>query len=159
EKNPERQIQMLRELARSGVEYVPVDLDHSSDKWVPVTINNSRKLVGPLTNIEGVGPATVMEILAARKNGTELRGAVAKRLKNAKTKIDSLYPIREAVERLHPDLEAINIFTRPTSVIDLQPGFNGDAVAIVKIDKLSPGDSNAPMKVAARGGKRHTGPT
>jgi DNA polymerase III alpha subunit len=159
EADPNKQIQLLRELVKEGIEYVSVDSDHSIDKWVPVTIGNSRKLVGPLTNVEGIGPATVMEILDCRKNGKPLRGVVAKRLSGAKTPIDSLFPIADAVNRKYPDLDRdANIVTKPTPVAEVQAGLIGTVLVIVRIDSMNPSDENTLTKVQKRGGRTVSGP-
>jgi DNA-directed DNA polymerase III PolC len=159
EASPLRQIQMLRELAKEGVDYVPVDSDHSTDKWEPAIIDGVRKLVGPLTNIEGIGPAAVIKILDARKKHVPLTGDVAKKIAEAKTKIDTLWPVRDAIAAMYPDLSAINIVSTPTQIIDVQPGFKGPAVVIARIDRLSTSDANDPAKVAKRRGRKVEGPT
>lgn len=160
ESDPSRQIQLLRELAKEGIEYVAVDVEHSVDKWVPVTIGNSRKIVGPLTNVQGIGPATVMEILDCRRTGKPLRGPVAKRLIGAKTPIDSLFPIADAVKRKYPSLVLdAGIDTTPTDVIEVQPGCKGEVVVIVRVDRIQPSDENAPVKAAKRGGRLLSGPS
>lgn len=158
QKDPGRQIQMLRELAKEGVDYIPFDPERSADRWVPMKVGNNRKLIGPLTNVDGIGPAAVIKILAARRKGIQLEGALAKKMEGSKTKIDSLWPIRDAVERIIPDLKAINIVSKPTAVIDLQAGADGSFLALVRVDRIAPSDVNAPVKVAKRGGRVLSGP-
>jgi hypothetical protein len=150
---------MLRELAKEGVEYVSFDPERSVDKWIPMKVGNTRKLIGPLTNVDGIGPAAVMKILAARKKGIQLEGALAKKMETSRTKIDSLWPIRDAVARICPDLKQINIISKPYAVIDLQAGMDGSFLAVVRVDKISTSDVNAPVKVAKRGGRTLSGPT
>jgi len=72
EADPARQIALLRELKGEGIDYVAVDPDHSTDRWVPVKDGKKQYLVGPLTAIKGIGPSTVMKILEARKNNEPL---------------------------------------------------------------------------------------
>lgn len=117
ETDPDKQIAMLRELEAEGVSYVPVDPDRSADRWA--IDYEKRRLVGPLTAISGIGPAKVGEIMAARNAGTELRPALAKQLKAAKTAIDTLWPIRDRLAGLPEDpFEAGVMKSTPISRID-----------------------------------------
>jgi len=159
ETDPDKQLPILRELAAEGVEYVPVDPDHSTDRWSIAERDGKQILVGPLTAIRGIGPAKLREITDARKTGAALRPALYKQLSNAKTEIDSLFPIADRIKELHPDLGAINIFTPPTRVIDVQPGIRGEFVILVKANRINPRDENDLAKVQTRGGRRLTGPT
>ena len=57
-----KQLELLRELSVEGITYIPVDPEHSTDKWTVVNGN----LVGPLTLIDGIGPKMVSQILSSR---------------------------------------------------------------------------------------------
>ena len=148
-----RQITLLRELRDEGVDYVPVDKEHSTDKWEPVRDGNRAWLVGPLTNVKGFGPVSVNSILVSRKNGTPMRASFAKKLENARTAIDDLFPIAAAIKRLHPDLTKMNIFSEPTPIKTVQPGVSGDQFIIGIANRIVPRDENEPVKVAKRGYK------
>lgn len=158
ESDPARQIALLRELALEGIDYVPVDPEHSTDKWEIVKKGNKQILVGPLTQIKGIGPATVQEILAARKNKKQLRASLKERLALAKTEIDTLFPIRDAIQQHHPDLKKIGIVSTPTLIKDIQCGVNGEVVALAVANKIAPKDENEAVNIAKRGYKL-TGPT
>lgn len=155
EKDPSRQIALLRELKDEGISYVPIDPDHSTDRWMP----KDNVLVGPLMNVKGIGPKTVQKILTSRKTGEVLPPSVTKRLAQAKTEIDTLFPVRDRVAQLHPDLAAINIVTKPTMIIHAQPGLTGDIIIIGVAKKIAPRDENEAVNVAKRGGRVLSGPT
>lgn len=159
ESDPAKQILTLRELSGEGIDYLPVDPDHSTDRWTPVKKGKKQLLVGPLTSIKGIGPAAVSEILDARKRGAPIRETLRKRLANAKTDIDSIYPIRDAVKRLHPDLGAIGIVSTPRKIIDVQCGIQGEVMVLAVVKRIAPKDENEPSSVLKRGGKVYTGPT
>ena len=91
--NKDAQVQLLRELASEGIGYVPVDPENSADKWRVV----NGKLIGPLTMIRGIGPKMVQTILSCRARGETLPDRARKLLETAKTEIDSLSPIRDAM--------------------------------------------------------------
>jgi DNA polymerase III alpha subunit len=154
--DPEAQLEMLRELAIEGVQYKPVDPQHSTAKWTPVYSGNSRKLVGPLTSVKGIGPASVKEILDARAAGQPLRPALLRKLDNAKTPIDSLYPVADRIKQLIPDLAAANILTTPLRCADIQCGVQGEVVLIAVVSKIAPRDENEDINVAKRGGRVYT---
>jgi hypothetical protein len=163
---PEKQIQLLRELAEEGIGYIPVDPDNSTDRW---EVRSDGKLLGPLTNIKGIGPAKLDNIIAIRKENARLTSdqirsmlpaGLKKLLEDPKTAIDSLYPIRDRLRALYPDgLEAANILSTPTPVSCCQPGVVGERVILITPVRLLPKDENEPVKVAKRGGKVLDGPT
>jgi DNA polymerase III alpha subunit len=157
EKDPNKQLIMLRELKAEGFSYKPIDLDHSEDRW---TIKDGV-LIGPLTQIKGIGPATVIEIRNARAEGRALKPGVVKRLARPVTAIDSLYPIADAVERLYPEgLESINIITKPTAISTVEPDGTNQTVLVIGIaERVVPRDENEAIKVAQRGGVVKTGQT
>ena len=98
--------------------------------------------------------------MEARRSGTPIRPAIAKRLENAKTPIDSLFPIRDRIRELHPDLTAINIFSEPTPAAKIQTnGVVQEAMIFALARRVSPRDENDDAKVNARGGRRLSGPT
>jgi DNA polymerase III alpha subunit len=142
-----KQIAILRELHNEGVGYIPVDVEKSTDRW---TIDGNT-LIGPITTIKGIGPAKVQEILNSRTNGEKLKPGVLKKLKEAKTQIDSIFPVQDRIKELYPDLKEINILSEPTKVADIQPGINGSFVALVKINNIKHKDENSEEMVEKRG--------
>lgn len=155
EKDPSRQIALLRELNDEGIDYVPIDPDHSTDRWEP----KGKTLVGPLTNVKGLGPKTVQEVLRSRETGAPLRPVLAKKLKQAKTEIDTLFPVRDRVRELFPDLSAINIVSKPRNIIDCQCGERGEVMIIGLARKIAPKDENEAVNIAKRGGRVLSGPS
>lgn len=151
EKVPARQIAILRELFDEGVDYVPVDPEHSTDRWSIAEHAGRRRLIGPLTAIKGIGPAKVREILDTRAAGKPLRAAILKQLQNAKTEVDSLFPILDKIRALHPDLAAINIVSEPTKIVNAVSGVVGPVVVLARVKKIAPRDENEAINVAKRG--------
>jgi hypothetical protein len=148
---PMRQITILRELKEEGIDYIPVDPHLSGDRWTIGERDGKKFLMGPLTLIHGVGPAFMLEIMNARKNGNVLRPVLISKLTNIKTAIDSLYPVRDAISSLHPDLSAIKIFTHPTPINSIQAGItNGPVVIMGVLSRIAPRDANDPQYVARR---------
>jgi DNA polymerase III alpha subunit len=153
-----KQLMMLRELSLEGVFYKPLDIKYSTDRWAIANHNGVKTLVGPLTNIKGVGPVTVKKIMDSRlPGGAPLSPSVLARLEAASTKIDSLTPIRDSIRKLHPDLTKINIISEPTPIIDLYAGMDGIFTILALVKRIQPRDENDLHSLAKRGGKRIEG--
>lgn len=157
EGDPHRQIMILRELKEEGIDYLPVDPEHSTDRWMPVNKGRKKVLVGPLTSIKGIGPATVNLIMEARKTGKPLKPGVLAKLNGCKTAIDSLYPVGDAVKRM--DLKALKIVSKPVPVKKVQCGIEDEIMIIGVATKIAPKDENEAINVAKRDGRRLKGPT
>lgn len=65
-KDDEQTIAILREIAKEGVEYVPIDPDHSDMNW---SIANG-KIIGGIMNAKGYGPVKAMKYVEKRIAGT-----------------------------------------------------------------------------------------
>lgn len=159
ESDPAKQVALLRELKGEGIDYVPVDPEKSTDRWVPAKRGKRQYLVGPLTAIKGIGPATLLEIMDARKTKVPLRENLAKRLAAAKTKIDTLYPVADRIKQLHPNLAAVGIASAPTPISQVQVGINHEVMVLAVVKKIAPKDENENVNVMKRGGKVLSGPT
>lgn len=150
ETDADKQIILLRELANEGIKYVPVDPKHSVDRWAVVGKGKTRHLVGPLTQIKGVGPSTMKEVIDARKEKRALRPKLAKKLANAKTDIDTLFPIRSSIDRAVPNLVAAGIVSEPLAVAKVQPGIRGEVLVMGVARRIVPIDENEQVRVAKR---------
>jgi hypothetical protein len=155
EKEPAKQIVILRELRAEGIDYIPIDPATSTDSWSARKEGNRNYLVGPLTLIDGIGPIAAQKIMKSRSNGEALGPALEEKLRAAKTNIDSLYPIQDEVKKRYPDLKATpkpNIQTRPTPIDRVFETKAGrDVVVIGVISRNSPLNENEPGRVAKRG--------
>ncbi len=151
EPDPDKQIALLRELAAEGVTYVPVDPEHSTDRWSIAVKDGKRTLVGPITSIKGIGPVSVLTIMEARKNGQSISDRLIKKLTDAQTKIDTLFPIQAAIKKICPDLGEKKIVTIPTPIVGLNTGQEAMIIGVVK--KIEQIDENTPERVARRQGR------
>lgn len=159
EKDPDKQIQMLRELASEGIDYLPADIDLSQDKWVVGFKDGKKRLVGPVQNVKGIGPKLMQQIMSCRARGEPLPPRAEKLLTNPVTPLDSLWPVRDAFKRIMPDPAAKNIFSQPINVGDIAvKGYEYDALVFVVLRKINPRDENEVINVVKRGGRVLTGP-
>jgi DNA polymerase III alpha subunit len=147
-----KQLRLLRELKLEGINYIPIDRNHSIDKWGIKEEDGRKVLVGPLTNINGVGPVLVKKIMESRlPGGAPLTPALSAKLDAAVTKIDSLTPIHDAIMKLHPNLEDINIISDPNNICDLNSGMDGVYMILGLVKRIQPRDLNDLHSVAKRG--------
>lgn len=165
ESMPEKQVLLLREMAHEGIDYRPVDVKHSTDKWTVLKPNKKNKLekallLGPLQNIKGVGPVTLKTVIDHRKAGLPMPTRIIKLLENPRTKLDTLYPVTEAFGKILPDPTARNIFTQPVDIGSLRLTDEEQTVLLFcTMVKINPRDENELVNVARRGYEITNGPT
>jgi len=154
EHDPARQIQLLREMNIEGYDYVPVDAKFSAVKWAVGGAGEKRVLVGPLSNVKGIGPKMVQSIIGARNRGEPMPDRAMKLLKDPVTSIDSLWPVRDAFQRHIPDPLEANIVTHPTPIIKAQITEEEQTfLFFCVLDKINPRDENEAVQIARRGYK------
>jgi len=152
EKDPMRQIQILREMKAEGYDYVPVDAEKSEDKWTSGWIDGKRVLIGPLHNVNGIGPKLMGQVLASRRRGDPMPSRAQKLLSDPKTEIDSLWPIRDAFNRIMPDPMDRNITTPPTPIESIAVAADPYPVLVFcTLAKINPRDENEAINVQKRG--------
>lgn len=156
EKDSEKQLRMLREMVKEGVSYKPVDAQYSTDRWQVAEGN----LVGPLTNVKGLGPKMLEEIMHSRQSGMPLSKKAQKLLSNPVTNIDELEPIKKKIVVLYPDgLEPAGIVSEPVPLIDCQTtGQDKTVVIVAKVSDINPRDHNELVNVQKRNGRLIKGP-
>jgi DNA polymerase III alpha subunit len=156
EGEPMKQLRLLRELDAEGIKYIPLDVKYSTDKWNIKVEGGKKILVGPLTNIKGVGPVTVRKIMESRATGAPLSNALTVKLLEASTKIDSLTPIRDAVEKLQPNM----VFAAPpVDISELEAGMPGEYRILALVKRIQPRDENDLHSIAKRDGRKLDGPS
>lgn len=156
--NTQKQLAFLREVNAEGINYVPIDKDHSGLKWSVKRSGNERILVGPLTNIEGIGPKMAQGIISARVRNEPMQSRAEKLLANPKTPLDSLWPIRDAIARIMPDPTKRNITAPITAIPDIHDS-ESSFVFLGSPTKITPRDLNEPHYADRRGYEIEHGPT
>lgn len=160
ESDPDKQIMMLREMVQEGYDYIPIDADKSTDKWTVGEVNGKRVLIGPFTNIKGVGTKTIEKIIQARKDGRALPAAVLKLVNESTNRLGSLFPIGDAFKRILPN-PAERGFKKPHPIKSIEIlSHDYEATVFCVLSKINPRDENEAVKIAKRKGKVLTeGPT
>jgi DNA polymerase III alpha subunit len=153
EADPDKQIMMLREMVQEGYDYIPIDTQKSTDKWTVGEVNGKRVLIGPFTNIKGVGAKTIDKILQARKDGRKLPAAVLKLVNESTNRLGSLFPIGDAFKRVlpNPDERGFKKPKRIKDIVILSQDY--EVTVFCVLGKINPRDENEAVNVARRGGK------
>lgn len=153
ESDPDKQIMMLREMVQEGYDYIPIDAQKSTDKWTVGEVNGKRVLIGPFTNIKGVGAKTIEKIIQSRKDGRALPAAVLKLVNESTNRLGSLFPIGDAFKRLLPNL-AEHGFKKPRPIKSIEIlSHDYEVTVFCVLGKINPRDENEAVNVARRGGK------
>jgi DNA polymerase III alpha subunit len=148
EKDNEQGVSILRDLAREGFQYKPVDPAKSGLHWSVV----DGVLVGGLTNIKGVGETKARDILARRKDGRPLTPGQRKLLSEARTPYDDIFEGDRRFGAIYREPRKHGVTSGPvTHICDINDP--GDYVIIAKLKVKNLRDMNEYGSVVKRGGK------
>ena len=119
-RDDEHALKLLRDMYENdGIEYVPIDPDHSKIGWSIC----DGKLIGSLTNLKGIGVSKAKKIISVRNGNGKLTPALYKALCNPVTAFDVLFPTQEKYGMLFNDPKSHGLYTKPTLIRDVdEPG-------------------------------------
>jgi len=96
----------LREFLReSGLKYRPVDIMKSELSWTA----DGEYLIGPLTNIKGIGDKMAEKIITIREDGGVYPAGIQKKLDRPITPFDDLFEAEELFSEMYKDPRAHKI--------------------------------------------------
>ncbi len=146
----EDQLRILREMCKtSGLKLVPVDPENSTDRW---TVKDGI-LLGPLTNIKGIGLKTARKIMVNRKTGKLPARSLIAKLAKSETELDVLYPCRQYWGALYDDPKAYDLDYPPIEICDINE--KGTYIFIAKVMTKIIRDLNEPSRVKKRRGEKY----
>jgi DNA polymerase III alpha subunit len=150
-RDPEQALRLLRELSKEGLDYIPVDPEHSGLHWSL----KDGKLIGGLLNVKGIGEKKAMHILNCRKNNIELPRGMQTLMDNPVTPYDNLFPVTDQFRDVYEDPRKFNIKSLPLCFCnDVQEsGEETNHVVIGRLVRKSIRDLNEESSVLKRGGK------
>jgi DNA polymerase III alpha subunit len=146
------QIKILRELVQyEGMEYVAFDPELSDRVWQI----HGNKIVGPLTMLRGIGNKTAEEIISARRRGDPISDRASKILDKAKSEINKLWEVSEALEKAGGAL-AFEISGDVQSAEKVEPDQTWQKVICIgKVEELLERDENDESRLKSRNGVRY----
>ena len=155
EDDVERQRIILREIVEDDMDYLPFHPELSERRWKV----DGKRVIGPLSNVRGIGPKMTSTIMGARKRGEPIPPALSKRLAQGKTDLDSLYPVRDNYEYLAPTPRTLGIVSSVTYIREIDKEYEGEAMVVAVPIKINPRDANEEINVAKRGHRIENEPT
>ena len=153
-KDDDQTMEILREMAAEGVQYIAFDKDKSDINWSV----QDGVLVGGYMNLVGFGPAKAVAAVEARRLGT-MDAKLLARIEAATVKFADLYPLQKQYWAMYADPEAFGcrVGSRILKADQFPP--SGDVLFLAKVVDKEIRDENETVRVARRDGKRVTGPT
>lgn len=153
-KDEDSAVQLLREMVREGIEYVPFDLQLSQENW---SVQHG-KLYGGFTSLKGIGPAKAKKLIEAREAG-RLTSKDKEAISKARSTFDNVFPISSAYADLYEN-PMKNGIGSPVSNIE---SFNelphgAQRVFIGELIHKNARNANEDANVKKRNGKIETGP-
>lgn len=144
-KDDDQTIAILRELAKEGVDYVPIDPDHSQLNW---SIANG-KLIGGIMNAKGFGPVTALKFIEAREKGT-LTQKQRDKLANAEIPYRDLHEMHTKFGWAYNDPYQIGVESgKPILNMGEVPGGH-QALVIGKLTKKISANENEAIRIKKR---------
>lgn len=148
EKDTEQGVRILRDLAKEGFKYKPVDVERSGIGWTVV----DDLLVGGLTNIKGLGEKKASDILKRRADGRPLLPGQRKLLSDPRTPYDDIFEGDRRFGDIYRHPRAHHVTSGPVlHLCDISEP--GDYVFLGKIKEKNLRDMNEYGSVAKRGGR------
>ncbi len=143
-KDDEQIIEMLRELAAEGIEYVPFDPDLSEANWSA----KDGKLVGGFINLVGIGPVKSVRYIDKR-DGVGLSEKDLDALSKRECKYSELRPAHKMWGHIYDNPDEHNVFGHIEEFADLED-FD-EPVVICKMVRRERRDENETIRLARRG--------
>lgn len=151
-KDAEDCIKLIREMQLSfGVKVVSYDEDKSALKWF---IDEDGSIIGPLTNIKGVGTANARKIIKCRKDGTLPPRGIIKKLVNPQNEFDVIFPCRKYWGDLFDNYSNYGLKKPPHTISMVRR--KGTYTIVGKLTKKMIKDLNDANNVKKRDGKVYT---
>jgi DNA polymerase III alpha subunit len=148
----EEGVKLLRDFVENeGFKYIPVDADESQVYWSVY----EGKLLGGLTNIDGIGEAKAKKIIADRNSGKAPTPSIMKKLINPVTLYDDLFPCRTKFSHFYNDPISCGLKTKLNFIREVTG--RGEYIIIGKIITRDIRDRNDYQSLVRREGKRVEG--
>lgn len=153
-KDEDSAVELLREMVREGVEYVPFDLELSEANW---SVKNG-KLYGGFTALKGIGDSKAAKLIEARNAGKlteKQRAEIAK----ASNSFADIFPFQTRYKDMYDNPNACGIAGEVFKIVDLENiPHREQRVFLGELIYKNARNANEEVNVKKRGGKMETGP-
>ena len=153
-KSDDSALELLREMVREGLEYVPFDPELSEETWAV----KDGKLIAGFDALHGFGEKKAKKVVEDRDNGT-LSDAQKKKIKEAKSVYDDIFPCNSKFKHLYENENEEHVRGKVLHMDEITDNTDGSIVFLGKIIYKNLRDGNEEVNVKKRGGKRWVGQT
>lgn len=154
-KDEDSAVELLREMVREGIEYVPFDINHSVKNWSAI----DGKLYGGFLSLKGIGEKKAEKLIAARDAG-KLTDKQRSEIENCFNIFADIFPLQTKYANLYSNPTASGILGNVNHISDISEGIphGEERVFIAELIYKNQRDANEEVKIKKRGGKIETGP-
>lgn len=152
-KDPESAVELLREMAKEGLEYEAFNLELSEMNWSA----KDGKLIGGFLNLHGVGESKAAKYIEARAKG-KLTAKQREDINKAANIFADIFPIKTKYGEMYENPGKFGINGEINTVDQFDGKQRGSYCLIGEIVYKNPRNANEEVNVKKRGGKKETGP-
>jgi len=153
-KDEDSAVELLREMVREGIQYVPFDLDKSQLNWS----GQDGILYGGFVALKGIGESKATKLIAARDAG-KLTQKQRDEIEKASNIFADIFPFNTNYKHLYDDPHGNGIASQLCQIVDLEGvPHNEERVFLGELVYKNARNANEEVNVKKRGGKMERGP-
>lgn len=155
-KDEDSALELLREMVREGIEYVPFDLEKSQMNW---SVQDGKLYAGFLA-LKGIGESKAAKLIAARDAG-QLTQKQLDDIAKCENTFGDIFPFHSKYGHLYNEPTKNGIADKVWDIGDLPEGIphKEERVFIAELIHKNARDANEEVNIKKRNGKVETGPT
>ena len=153
-KDDDSALELLREMAREGVEYVPFDMQLSEMNWSV----KGEKLIGGFMSLKGFGEAKAKRFMEARAQG-KLTEKMIQQVEEAENIFSNIFPFSTEFGAYYDNPQSVGVVGKVMKIVDLDGTQTGSECFMGEIIYRNSRDANEELNVKKRNGQLVTGPT
>lgn len=155
-KDEDSALELLREMVREGIEYVPFDIDKSQMNW---SVQDGKLYAGFLA-LKGIGESKAAKLIEARNSGTLTQKQLDDIAKCENT-FGDIFPFHSKYGHMYNEPTKNGIADKVWDIGDLPEGIphKEERVFIGELIHKNARNANEEVNIKKRGGKMETGPT
>jgi len=153
-KDEDSAVELLKEMVREGVEYVPFDLERSKLNWSV----QDGKLYGGFLALKGIGESKAAKLIEARDAG-KLTPKQIETIQKAENVFGDIFPMHRLYGDLYANPRAHGIMSKVVDIAELTEGMDHgcERVFIGELVHKNSRNINEDMLIKKRNGKVETG--
>lgn len=154
-KDDDSAIELLREMSRDGIKYIPFDIETSEVNW---SVKNGQ-LIGGFTTLDGIGEAKALKYVEKR-NAHSLSAKERDAILSKKNKFAEIFPFHTYYGDMYINPGSFNIASPVVDIETIKEGIPhcANRVFLGELIQKSHRDINEEVFVKRRGGKKEGKP-